>query len=403
MKVLKTFAPLAMLCGLAFTLSCNCLCKKVEPAAAPPEAYPTPAAIVAGQPWYFTVSGDSRNCGDVVMPAIAAGANRDHAQFYWHLGDLRAIYDFDDDMKAAADKAVTEHQGNPLDIITYEGTAWDDFDNNQIAPFGKIPFRIGIGNHETIPPKSRCEFAKHFASLLDAPGVQRPKSTPPKAGAPLFPEDYCPKDCSLQPKTYYRWTLNDQVDFIYLDNASECEFDDFQLTWFNSVVDEDVKAEKIRSIVVGMHAALPESISRGHSMNDWRNKEWLQGEKSGEAVYQKLLSVKNKNVYVLASHSHYFMEDIFNTAYRETHGGKLQGWIIGTGGARRYPLPALSTRAKDAKTYVYGYLLGSVNDKGEIEFKFKEITETDIPKYVVQRYPEGFVHKCFAENREASE
>jgi hypothetical protein len=39
----------------------------------------------------FAVSGDSRNCGDVVMPAIAAGARKNSANFYWHLGDMRAI------------------------------------------------------------------------------------------------------------------------------------------------------------------------------------------------------------------------------------------------------------------------------------------------------------------------
>jgi hypothetical protein len=42
----------------------------------------------------FAVSGDSRNCGDIAMPAIAAGVRKDGAQFYWHLGDYRAIYDF---------------------------------------------------------------------------------------------------------------------------------------------------------------------------------------------------------------------------------------------------------------------------------------------------------------------
>jgi len=49
--------------------------------------------------WNFAVSGDSRNCGDVVMPAIAEGVKGDHAEFYWHLGDYRAIYNFDEDYK----------------------------------------------------------------------------------------------------------------------------------------------------------------------------------------------------------------------------------------------------------------------------------------------------------------
>src|SRR2546430_12720908 len=47
--------------------------------------------------WTFAVSGDSRNCGDVVMPSIAAAAANNHAAFYWHLGDLRAIYGVDED------------------------------------------------------------------------------------------------------------------------------------------------------------------------------------------------------------------------------------------------------------------------------------------------------------------
>src|ERR1700674_4142543 len=50
--------------------------------------------------WRFAVSGDSRNCGDVVMPAIAQSVHQRGAEFYWHLGDLRALYDFDEDMMA---------------------------------------------------------------------------------------------------------------------------------------------------------------------------------------------------------------------------------------------------------------------------------------------------------------
>ena len=45
----------------------------------------------APQTWTFAVSGDSRNCGDVVMPAMAADASKHNVSFYWHLGDLRWI------------------------------------------------------------------------------------------------------------------------------------------------------------------------------------------------------------------------------------------------------------------------------------------------------------------------
>jgi hypothetical protein len=68
--------------------------------------------------WHFAVSGDSRNCGDVVMPAIAAGARANQAAFFWHLGDLRAINDFDEDFHALHPQAS---------IAEYLSTAWLDF------------------------------------------------------------------------------------------------------------------------------------------------------------------------------------------------------------------------------------------------------------------------------------
>ena len=51
----------------------------------------------SAQTWSFAVSGDSRNCGDVIMPAIAADAIKHNAAFYWHLGDLRKISGPDQD------------------------------------------------------------------------------------------------------------------------------------------------------------------------------------------------------------------------------------------------------------------------------------------------------------------
>src|SRR5215813_2854759 len=103
-------------------------------------------AAAAPAPWSFVVSGDSRNCGDVVMPAIATGAHQNKAAFYWHLGDLRAIYDFDQDYRSL-------HPAAP--VIDYLTNAWNDFQRSQIEPFGETPFFVGIGNHETVPPKTR--------------------------------------------------------------------------------------------------------------------------------------------------------------------------------------------------------------------------------------------------------
>jgi hypothetical protein len=105
----------------------------------------------------------------------------------------------------------------------------------------------------------------------------------------------------------------------------------------------------------------------------------------------------------LASHSHYFMEDIYNTAYWKENGGVLPGWIVGTAGAQRYPLPPNARDAKAAKTNVYGYLIGTVNPEGKaagtIDFKFEELKEDSIPQDVVQRFSKPFVHQCFIGNR----
>jgi len=51
-----------------------------------------PATPLPQDSWRFIVSGDSRNCGDIVVPAIAAQSSLFTPSFYWHLGDLRAIY-----------------------------------------------------------------------------------------------------------------------------------------------------------------------------------------------------------------------------------------------------------------------------------------------------------------------
>jgi hypothetical protein len=334
-----------------------------------------------GKAWQFAVSGDSRNCGDVVMPGIAAGAIRNQAAFYWHLGDLRAIYDFDQDFKQIA----TSQAQSPR-IIDYENQAWDDFIQNQILPFGSIPFYLGIGNHETIPPKTRAEFVAQFADWLNTPVLQQQR----------FKDD--PKDHRL--KTYYHWIL-DGIDFINLDNASHDQFDADQLKWFEGVAARDAASASIRAVVVGMHAALPESISADHSMN-----EWPEGEQSGRRVYQDLLKLQNeahKKIYVLASHSHFFMDGIFNTAYWRAHGGVLPGWIVGTAGAVRYALPPNANDAKTAKTNVYGYLLATVNPSGQgegaISFEFQRLEKEQVPAEVVQRFTQPFVDECFLGNR----
>ena len=114
--------------------------------------------------WKFAVSGDSRNCGDIVMPAIAQGVHHDGAAFYWHLGDYRAIYTFDEDYL---------HTHPASTISDYLATAWPDFIQHQLKPFGDLPVFLAIGNHEMISPMTRGKYVAQFADWLDQPVLRR--------------------------------------------------------------------------------------------------------------------------------------------------------------------------------------------------------------------------------------
>ena len=338
------------------------------------------SSVTAVQSWQFAVSGDSRNCGDIVMPAIAQSLTQTQSKFYWHLGDLRAVYDFDEDMRQ-------REGGQNLTISNYENNVWQDFIENQINAF-KVPFFLGIGNHETIPPKSRDEFLIQFADWLNAPPLQQQRL-----------KDN-PNDHRLH--AYFHWQQNG-IDFIYLDNATTDQFDAAQVSWFKKVLDAADSNAGITTVVVGMHEALPDSLAADHSMSDYPN-----GVESGRAVYQRLLKTRNqahKLVYVLASHSHFLMEDIFNSDYWKANGGVLPGWIVGTAGAVRYKLPKEASLAKIAKTNVYGYLLATVNPPNEplgtIRFDFHELKETDVPPNIQTKFGTELTHWCFVKNSKA--
>ena len=343
-----------------------------------------PALLVAAGPaspdavWHFVVAGDSRNMGDVVMPAIAAGADANQAKFYWHLGDLRAGYNFDEDMVQEA-----KQKGNDLEVLAYLRTAWPDAIRNQFVPFDPVPIYLAIGNHETVSPRTRSDFLVQFADWLDQPVIQRQR---------LLDD---PADHQL--KTYFHWVVGG-VDFITLDNATADMFDAAQVKWLEKVLAHDAADAMIRSVVVGMHAALPHSLACDHSMSDTP-----QQDESGNLVYRDLLafrSTTHKPVTVLASHSHFVMSEVYNSEYWKANGGVLPGWIVGTSGAIRYRLPETASQSPFARTDVYGYLLGSVDAAGNVSFDFKEINRSDIPVGVVQRYGAEFIDRVFAGNRE---
>lgn len=326
--------------------------------------------------WQFLVSGDARNCGDVVMPAIAETAKQRQAAFYWHLGDFRLGSNFDEDI---------QHQPNyvarPMTVSQYLAGAWPDFIESQIKPFGSIPFMVGIGNHELAPPKTREDFLLQFADWLNTPVLRDQR----------LADD--PRDHLM--KTYYHW-IDRGVDFIFVDNASAEQVTPAQYRWFTGVVERASANPAIRSIVVGMHKPFPDGYTT-HSMS-----ESPVGIESGRLMYAALLKAQNearKHVYVLASHQHNYFPDAYDTPYWREHGGVLPGWVVGTAGAARYVLP--NPAPAGAMTNVYGSLLGSVQPDGGITFSFQKVDEPDVPAAVVSKYGQDFVHWCFAQNSSA--
>jgi hypothetical protein len=337
--------------------------------------------------WTFAVSGDSRNCGDIVMPTIAQSALKHSPKFYWHLGDLRAIYDMDEDIRMRPEYQPGGGK-RPLAIADYVAMAWPDFIENQIKPWESVPFMVGIGNHETVAPmKSRQDFLLQFVDWLNAPAIQRQRLKD-------NPGDHVMK-------AYYHW-IQGGIDFIYLDNATWDQFDSAQMAWFKRTLLNVETNNDVSAVVVGMHAALPDSLASGHSMNDWP-----LGAQSGRAVYTLLLDFRaktKKQVYVLASHSHFLVANIFNSDYWKAHGGVLPGWIVGTAGAFRYKLPDTAKLADQAMTNVYGYLLGTVDPRQppdkQVQFSFVQVSEKEVPAAVAQRMGPALMDYCFSRNSE---
>ncbi len=336
------------------------------------------AAQASGSAWSFAVSGDSRNCGDFVMPAIAAKVKAEKDVFYWHLGDFRWMSQPDQDLEAM------QPGGTKLTRSQYLPLAWDDFLTHQIASFGSTPVFLGRGNHETVD-RSREDYIARFRGFLTRPEIVAQRQADGDGNLPV--------------ETWYHWTRNG-IDFITLDNASHDEFTEAQLKWLRSVLDRDLKPDSgIHTIVTGMHEALPHSTSSNHAMDDWD-----AGLHTGEIVYTWLFAAEaaGKHVYYLASHSHYFSPNIFNTPYwkqRSSH--VLPGWIIGAAGAHRYKLPKGADKA--SLTDIYGYLRGTVHADGTIEFALRQISEDDMKQAKWPNAPLDAIHECFVDNSDSAD
>ena len=342
---------------------------------------PNAPALPEGS-WRFMVSGDSRNCGDIVVPAIAAHGSQFTPSFYWHLGDLRAIYKVDEDI--AFSRA---YEGSGMSCESYQRIAWQDFVANQIGAFGNLTVYVGIGNHEVIPPKDEEAFKRAFAEWLDQPTLRHQRELDQEPA---------------EPEPFYHW-IQGGVDFIYLDNSSDC-FSDQQMAWFRRRLAAAKTDSNVKSIVVGLHEALPGGFAKSHSMGDKVDEPLSL--KSGLEAYAALVEFhKYKPVYVLASHSHFFMENVYSTPELAPKGvAPLPGWIVGTAGAQRGVLPDVRPEAPArSQTDTYGYLLGTVAAEGKIQFEYQEIHEVDVPQYVWGRYPAKSILWCFEHNSQNKE
>ena len=181
--------------------------------------------------------------------------------------------------------------------------------------------------------------------------------------------------------TYYHFLLKG-VDIIYLDNANiynnqDLGFSEEQLTWLDLVLKRDEANAQVKTIIVGMHAALPESVSRDHAM-DRNCASFCNGKRAYERL--RVTQSKGKKVYIMASHSHYFEEYIYDTPENGGHG--LPGWIVGTAGAEQY-----------RSEIKYGYLLVEVTSDGTIHCSFQRVYRDSLPLG-----PEGLTNYCFAQN-----
>jgi hypothetical protein len=335
--------------------------------------------------WYFAVSGDSRDCGDLIMPKIAhaVAEDREHpAAFYWHLGDFRRMYGPDCDVVKRAHpdwdcKARPEDQLGPEEMNQYLETAWDDFIARQVHPFAPTPVFLGIGNHELGAGRTPLEYQRKFQPWLTSGPIHNQRVR--EANDHFY---------STEGDTYYHFVQNG-ADFIYLDNASPGSFSAAQIQWLEKVLSRDKADANVKTIVVGMHAALPFSRQSGHAMD-----ASCQGLCSGQQVYDLLYRMQTpggKRVYVFTSHSHLFVDRLFETPEHE--GQVLTGWLVGTAGAEQY--------RPETEPVQYGYVLVAVHPDGTLDARFREVRR-DSPPLATGPGAEPLTAFCFEQNRRQS-
>jgi hypothetical protein len=369
----------------ALVLGCATARGDAPPVVPPATPAATPAAAPAADPpgtWYFAVSGDSRDCGDLIMPKIAAAVRGDSAmpaRFYWHLGDLRRSSAPDCDVALSWKPdwdcgARHDEELGTYAMDRYLDMAWDDAIKNQLEPFGDLPVYLARGNHEVRAGHTLDEYRDKFQRWLTAMPIHVQRTRDWASG--VEPPGHGERN------SYYHLVV-DGVDLISLDNADEQGFSAAQLRWLRRVLDHDAHDPAIHTIVVGMHAALPFSRSRDHAMDST-----CQGQCSGQQAYDLLFratQVSTAKVYVLASHAHYFQEDLFGDQ-PEHVGQVLPGWVLGTAGA-----------VQNSSDIRYGYALVAVLPDGTLKLRFREVT-ADMPPVPPGEAGSALTAFCYSKN-----
>ena len=244
----------------------------------------------------------------------------------------------------------------PPSIADYLQTAWTDFSQHQVQPFGDMPFFLGIGNHELIAPKTRNQFLIEFESLLDQPELQG--SSAAKDAALL-----AALNSRRMARTYYHW-IERGVDFINLDNATDDAFDVAQLAWFDAVVDcrsrrqahHDDRSRHARVAAV-QQVRRPQHVhehERTHAAACMSTRGSRRRTRRGMCTCCRAIRISTSPMPTTPS----------TGAIAANGGVVLPGWVIGTAGAERYALPAEVTPGADAREHVYGYLTGTVAPDG---------------------------------------
>ena len=209
------------------------------------------ARRVAGTPsWRFAVSGDSRNCGDVVMPAIAAGVKQIRRRVLLAPRRFAPI----SAMRTKTFASSPSISPRPLTKTEYPGIAWDDFTQNQMAAFGDTPFYLGIGNHDTVAPEDHAAFVARFSEQLDLPNLraQRLKDDP----SDLAAEDVLPLDRARRGLSSI-WTTRTET-------SSSAD----QVAWLEKTLNRDLPILRFARLWWACTRRFPESLSSNHAMDD---------------------------------------------------------------------------------------------------------------------------------------